>query len=100
MCRFRARQNLRKAVPLEADKDAPVGPARFVETEERFKWLHRQVLAAHPGMTLPAGAGIRLVCGLLQLSGLARFVVRCYGSQHEINVALQEAVPARLTRMP
>jgi len=71
--------------------EVPVGLAQFIETEE---WLHRQVLAAHLVITLLAGAGIRLVCEFLQLSGLAAFVASSYGSQHKINMALQEAVLA------
>jgi hypothetical protein len=52
------------------------------------------VIAAHLVITLLAGAGIRLVCEFLKLSGLAPFVAASYGSQHKINVAVEEAVVA------
>ncbi len=78
----------------QATADVPLGLAQFIESEEGLQWLHRQVLAAHLVITLLAGAGIRLVCEFLQLSGLAPFVATSYGSQHKINAALQEAVVA------
>ncbi len=74
--------------------EAPLGLAQFFESEEGLEWLHRQVVAAHLVITLLAGAGIRLVCEFMQLSDLAPFVASSYGSQHKINVALQEAVRA------
>jgi hypothetical protein len=66
----------------------------FFKSEEGLEWLHRQVIAAHLVINLLAGAGIRLVCRFLELSGLAPFVATSYGTQQKVNVALEEAVLA------
>lgn len=74
--------------------EAPTVLTAVFETEEGLEWLHRQVVAAHLVITLMGGAGIRLVCEFLELSGLAPFVAASYGSRQKINVALEEAVIA------
>ena len=53
------------------------------------------VLAAHFSITLKGGAGVRVVCEFLELSGLSAFVGAAYGSQYALNVALEEAVGRR-----
>src|SRR5262249_40467308 len=40
------------------------------------------------------GCGIRLVCLLLQLTGLNRFVGASYGTQHQVNRRVEEAIVA------
>ncbi len=80
-------------------KPAPVGAAPavlagFVETPEGVRWLHRLVLAAHFTITLQGGAGVRVVCRFLELSGLSAFVGVSYGTHQGLNAALEEAVVA------
>ena len=88
------RTTLRRWCGRQPPGEVPAVPAAFFESEEGLEWLHRQVIAAHLVITLLAGAGIRLVCRFLELSGLAPFVATSYGSRHKVNVALEEAVPA------
>jgi hypothetical protein len=80
-------------------KPAPVGAApaaltAFVQTPQGVQWLHQLVLAAHFSITLKGGAGVRVVCEFLELSGLSAFVGAAYGTQYALNVALEEAVGA------
>jgi len=82
-------------VPTLAGGEAP--PAMrmaFVQTPEGVKWLQRQVLAAPFVMTLLAGAGVRVVCQFLELSGLSAFVGASYGTQQQIDAALEATVVA------
>ncbi len=88
------RTTLRRWCERKPPADVPPVLAAFFESEEGLEWLHRQVIAAHLIITLLAGAGIRLVCRFLELSGLAPFVATSYGSQQKVNVALEEAVLA------
>lgn len=48
---------------------APAVLAAFLETPEGVQWLHELVLAAHFTITLQGGAGVRVVCQFLELSG-------------------------------
>ena len=73
---------------------APVVLAAWVETPEGVQWLHPLVLAAHFCITLQGGAGIRVVCQFLELSGLSAFVGASYGAHQGLNAALEEAVVA------
>jgi hypothetical protein len=63
-----------------------------LSTPAGARWLHRLVVAMHLVVTLRAGAGVRLVCELLTLSGLSGVVGASYGSQYAVNVQVQEAV--------
>jgi hypothetical protein len=65
-----------------------------VETPEGVRWLHQMVLAAHFTITLQGGAGVRVVCQFLELSGLSLFVGASYGAHQGLNAALEEAVVA------
>lgn len=73
---------------------APTALAAFVETPEGVGWLHRIVLAAHFAIAFEGGAGIRVVCRFLELSGLSAFVGAGYGTQQALNAALEEAAVA------
>ncbi len=73
---------------------APAVLAAFVATPEGVQWLHQIVVAAHVVITLQGGAGVRLVCQFLELSGLSAFVGASYGTQQALNVALEAAVVA------
>ncbi len=71
---------------------APAALAAFVATPEGVQWLHQLVLAAHWVITLQGGAGVRVVCQLLELTGLSAFVGASYGTQQALNAALEEAI--------
>jgi hypothetical protein len=58
------------------------------------RWLHQLVLAAHFSITLQGGAGVRVVCQFLELSGLSAFVGASYGTHQGLNAALEEALVA------
>ena len=70
----------------------PADFAAFVATPEGVGWLHRMVLAAHFAITLRGGAGVRVVCEFLELSGLSAVVGASYGSQQALNAAMETAV--------
>jgi hypothetical protein len=73
---------------LDAD---PVVVA-FFESPAGVAFLHRLVLATHVVMTLVGPCGIRLVCLLLELTGLHVFVAASYGPQQKVSVAIEKAV--------
>ena len=72
----------------------PEALAAFAATPEGVRWLQRMLLAAQFAITLRGGAGVRVVCEFLQLSGLSAFVGASYGSQQKLNSALEKAVVA------
>jgi hypothetical protein len=57
-------------------------------------FLHRLVLGIHLVCTEVGACGIRLVCLLLKLTGLDRFVGASYGTQHQVNRQVEEAIEA------
>lgn len=79
---------LRRPTPAEA----PASLVAFFETPEGVVWLQRCVTAAHMVITQIGGAGVRLVCEFLNLSGLSCFVGSSYGAQQRFNVALEQAL--------
>jgi hypothetical protein len=54
--------------------------------------LHRLVLAVHLVCVEVGACGIRLVCLLLKLTGLDRFVAASYGVQQQVNRQVEEAL--------
>ncbi len=87
-----ARSTLRDwcaAVPLAG---LPPEVAACLATPAGVRWLHRLVVVMHLIITLRAGAGVRLVCEFLELSGLSAVVGASYGSQYALTVQVQEAV--------
>jgi transposase-like protein len=89
-----ARSTLQGWSQASSAKAAPEALAAFVTTPEGVHWLHRMVLAAQFAITLRGGAGVRVVCEFLELSGLSAFVGASYGSQQALNAALEAAVVA------
>jgi hypothetical protein len=73
---------------------APAALAALMETPDGVRWLHQLVLAAHFSITLQGGAGIRVVCQFIELSGLSAFVGASYGTHQGLNAALEEALVA------
>src|SRR5712691_3486403 len=57
-------------------------------------FVHRLVLGIHLVCTEVGACGIRLVCLLVQLTGLDRFVAASYGAQHQVNRQVEEAIVA------
>ena len=75
---------------------APPEPAlaAFMETPEGVRWLRQVVVAAHWCISELGGAGVRVVCEFLDLSGLSAFVGASYGSQQAFAVELEELIVA------
>jgi hypothetical protein len=66
--------------------------AQFFQSEPGLAFLHRLVLALHLAFVEVGASGIRLVCLLLKLSGLNRFVAASYGAQQQVNRRVEEAI--------
>ena len=81
-------------LPAAVGGEAPAALQAFVQTPDGVRWLQRQVVVAQLVITLLAGAGVRVVCQFLELSGLSAFVGASYGTQQQINAALESAVVA------
>jgi hypothetical protein len=66
----------------------------FFHSAPGLAFLHRLVLGIHLVCTEVGACGIRLVCLLLKLTGLDRFVAASYGAQHQVNRQVEEAIVA------
>ncbi len=66
----------------------------FFHSVPGLAFLHRLVLALHLVCVEVGACGIRLVCLLWQLTGLHRFVGASYGTQHQVNRRVEEAIVA------
>jgi hypothetical protein len=66
----------------------------FFQSSPGLAFLHRLVLGIHLVCTEVGACGIRLVCLLLTLTGLDRFVGASYGTQQQINRQVEEAIVA------
>jgi hypothetical protein len=66
----------------------------FFHSVPGLAFLHRLVLAIHLVCVEVGACGIRLVYLLLQLTGLDRFVGASYGTQHQVNRHVEEAIVA------
>ncbi len=64
----------------------------FFQSVAGLAFLHRLVLALHLVCVEIGACGIRLVCLLLEMSGLNRFVGASYGTQQHINRHVEEAI--------
>jgi hypothetical protein len=74
--------------------DACPQVVEFFESVPGLAFLHRLVLAFHVGCVEIGACGIRLVCLLLQMTGLNRFVGASFGTQQRINRRVEEAMVA------
>ena len=74
--------------------DACPAVVAFFQSMPGLAFLHRLVLALHLVCVEVGACGIRLVCLLLQLTGLNRFVGASYGTQHQVNRQVEEAIVA------
>lgn len=66
--------------------------AQFFQSGPGLAFLHRLVLALHLVCVEVGACGIRLVCLLLDLTGLNRFVAASYGAQQQVNVQVEQAM--------
>jgi hypothetical protein len=66
----------------------------FFQSVPGLAFLHRLVLAFHLVCVAVGAWGMRLVCLLVQLTGLHRFVGASYGTQHQVNRRVEEAIVA------
>jgi uncharacterized protein DUF6399 len=64
----------------------------FFQSSPGLAFLHRLVLGIHLVCTEVGACGIRLVCLLLTLTGLDRFVAASYGIQQQVNRQVEEAI--------
>jgi len=64
----------------------------FFHSVPGLAFLHRLVLALHLVCVELGACGIRLVCLVLQLTGLNRFVGASYGTQQQVNRHVEEAI--------
>jgi len=64
----------------------------FFHSAPGLAFLHRLVLAIHLVCTEVGACGIRLVCLLLNLTALDRFVAASYGIQQQVNRQVEEAI--------
>ena len=66
--------------------------AEFFQKGPGLAFLHRIVIAVHLVCVEVGACGIRLVCLLLNLTGLNRFVAASYGAQQQVNRRVEEAM--------
>jgi uncharacterized protein (UPF0548 family) len=66
----------------------------FFHSVPGLAFLHRLILGLHVVLVEVGACGIRLVCLLLQLTGLERFVGASYGTQQQVNRRVEEAIGA------
>lgn len=66
----------------------------FFHSAPGLAFLHRLVLGIHLVCTEVGACGIRLVCLLVKLTGLDRFVAASYGAQQQVNRQVEEAIVA------
>src|SRR5215471_1068739 len=66
----------------------------FFHSAPGLAFLHRLVLGIHLVCTEVGACGMRLVCLLLKLTGLDRFVAVSYGAQQQVNRHVEEAIVA------
>jgi hypothetical protein len=66
----------------------------FFESGPGLAFLHRLVMALHVVFVEMGACGIRLICRFLELTALNRFVGASYGTQHQVNQHVEEAIVA------
>ena len=79
-----------RAYPENLDECPTV--VAFFHSPPVLAFLHRLVLALHVVCVEVGACGIRLVCLLLQITGLNRFVGTSYGTQQQVNRHVEEAI--------
>src|SRR5262249_32408408 len=64
--------------------------AEFFQSGPGLAFVHRLVIACHLVCVAVGACGIRLVCLLLHLTGLNRFVAASDGAQQQVNVQVEQ----------
>ena len=72
--------------------DEPPAVVAFFHSAPGLAFLHRLVLGIHLVCTEVGACDVRLVCLLLKLTGLDRFVGASYGTQQQVNRQVEEAI--------
>jgi Family of unknown function (DUF6399)/helix-turn-helix, Psq domain len=72
--------------------DACPAVVAFFHSVPGLAFLHRLVLALHVVCVEMGACGIRLVCLVLELTGLNRFVGASFGTQQQVNRHVEEAM--------
>lgn len=88
------RSTLQAWQTYQASLDESPAVVAFFQSLPGLAFLHRLVLGIHVVCTEVGACGIRLVCLLLQLTGLDLFVAASYGTQHQVNRQVEEAIVA------
>ncbi len=72
--------------------DACPAVVAFFHSVPGLAFLHRLVLALHVVFVEIGACGIRLICLVLELTGLNRFVGASFGTQQQVNHHVEEAM--------
>src|SRR5215510_714578 len=86
------RSTLQAWQTYQASLDESPAVVAFFQSLPGLAFLHRLVLGIHVVCTEVGACGIRLVCLLLTLTGLDRFVGASYGTQQQVNRQVEEAI--------
>ena len=68
--------------------------AEFFQSGPGRAFVHRLVMGVHLGCVEVGACGMRLVCLLLNLTGLDRFVAASYGAQQQVNRRVEAVMVA------
>jgi Family of unknown function (DUF6399) len=74
--------------------DACPHVVEFFQSVSGLAFLHRLVLALHVVFVEVGACGIRLVCLVLEMTGLHRFVGASFGTPQQVNRHVEEAIGA------
>jgi Family of unknown function (DUF6399) len=88
------RSTLQAWLAYQENLDESPAVVAFFHSVPGLAFLHRLVLALHLVCVEIGACGIRLVCLVLQLTGLNRFVGASYGTQQQVNRRVEEAIEA------
>ena len=88
------RRTLQAWRAYQASLDEHPAVVAFFHRAPGLAFLHRLVLGIHLVCTEVGACGIRLVCLLVTLAGLDRFVAASYGAQQQVNRQVEEAIVA------
>jgi len=86
------RSTLQYWLSRKAGIDAEPELIAFFESPVGLAFLHRLVIALHFVFTQVGPCGIRLVCLVLELSALDRFVGASYGSQQKVSQKMEAEI--------
>jgi hypothetical protein len=88
------RSTLRAWRLSQASLEACPAVVAFFHSVPGLAFLHQLVITLHVVCVEIGACGIRLVCLVLELTGLNRFVGTSYGSQQKVNRRVGEAIVA------